>query len=244
MNAIVLCEGETDKIILECVFSSKFGYKNDKEETKKNGGEAFFYKNSKHKLCINPVDGHDFRIKFNEILINNERNTDTFYDCIIIIADHDSEKETSRLKDEIKSTMEQNNIKLNDELKCNKWIEVNQNIEFNESKKIELIFIPLPLDAEGALETFLMKCLRKQNEYLVDESNKFVKCLIENHDKFSNEYLEKRRDKVKAPLAVYLGVTIPEKSFLKEKEMFKEVPWENYIDVSDGLEKLKKLSDD
>lgn len=246
MNAIVLCEGETDQIILECLFSAEYGYKSNKEKTeerKKDGDKSCYYKNSKHELCLDVVGGHEFSNRINDILSDNKINADVFYDCIVIITDHDSGDELEIVLDRIKKVMEENEININGDMKYNEWMKMEQNIDFEESRSIEFIFIPLPLDEDGALETFLMNCLKSENEYLVVESENFVKKLINNHVEFSDKYLKRRRDKIKAPLAVFLGVTMPEKSFLKEKDLFKAVPWENYISKSDSFKKLEKLSE-
>lgn len=63
---------------------------------------------------------------------------------------------------------------------------------------------------------------------IVEKSRDVVRDLLDNIDKFSDSYLSTRREQIKAPLAVFLGVTVPERTFDGMKKMMESIPWDNY----------------
>ena len=90
--------------------------------------------------------------------------------------------------------------------------------------------MPVPLTESGALETLLLNALSEDagNSYIVEKSRDVVRDLLDNIDKFSDSYLSTRREQIKAPLAVFLGVTVPERTFDGMKKMMESIPWDNY----------------
>ena len=91
------------------------------------------------------------------------------------------------------------------------------------------------------METFLLNALKEQGQadkYVAEQAIKFVKKLIENQHKLENKYLNKRRDCIKAPLAVYFGIISPEHIFKKMDPILKKIPWENYTTIQKGFEQF------
>ena len=51
-------------------------------------------------------------------------------------------------------------------------------------------------------------------------------CCHQNQVKMSLPTDPSRRDKIKAPLAVFFGITIPERTFTNTNELLKSINWE------------------
>lgn len=252
MNCIVLCEGESDHIVLSEFFCSVYNFKFDKERSinkRKFDLTCNSYVNNKVNLDMLYVGGHDFTIKLNKVLENNKLNTYDFYDHIVVVTDHDSEKELDDIVTDINRIIS-DNTSWQGSIVCNDWLKIKQNTDFEEEKEISLLILPVPVNETGALETFLLDALSKKkgNSYIVEKSYQLIKKLVEEHgniskDIFSDSYLHKRRDIVKAPLAVFLGITIPERVFAEQKKMLSDIPWGDYIKIQEDFGKLRVLAE-
>lgn len=111
------------------------------------------------------------------------------------------------------------------------------------SKVIELNSLATPLvipfDENGAIETFLLQTLKKENEYdasVIERGNKFV-------DEVASEkkYLKHRRDITKSKLDVFFSVRTPAEQFTQRQNILKNIPWEEYENIRECFKELKKL---
>lgn len=246
MNSVILCEGETDQILLSYYFNKCFGFEYCKQQPaiapKKlhsNNGTEFVccYRRDDDIVVIWAVGGHsELKSAFEKILHQNKINSSLngFYSRICVMTDNDSEQELKSFWIAINKSLKNYNIHA--EFQEMKWTKAKQYVDFDEEFTIELLGLPVPNDEEGALETALLNALgeRQENTYIVEKSRSTVEDLIANKDKFSDDYLSSRREQVKAPLAVFLAITVPERIFQSMDKMLKSVEWSKY-------EKIKEL---
>lgn len=214
-KTIILCEGEMDKIILSHYMIARFEYKYKKDlkgwtDEKHKNESASLYKREKYddELIIWATGSHELLGDAFEIILNlNKVNTDVVYSRIVIIADHDSDQENKKLWDTINGKLKSQGVEV--VFREQKWLEIQQKLSFDVALDVELLGISIPLDKNGALETFLLDALAEQekNKYLANSSQKFVHSLEANMDKMGG-YLSNRRLCVKAPLCVFLPLLI------------------------------------
>ncbi len=96
-------------------------------------------------------------------------------------------------------------------------------------------FLSLPLEGDGALETFLLNAMEHEtgNIFFSQQSKHFVKEIIEKKKKLPAEecnpkYLAKRRAQIKAPLAVFFALAWPDRAFADTKALLQAIPWAKY----------------
>ena len=242
MNSIILCEGETDQIIIGYYFFMNFKFKPCKKlpaiapqkiNPENEAEKIYAYNRNDDNLIIWAVGGHGnlFEEALERILNRNKLNSPVngIYSKICIVTDHDSDEELDIFWLRINQCL--TNFGITQKVQNNRWIETEQSIDFNENKiPIKLLGLPVPLDENGALEVLLLNAFNEKdyNSYIVEKSRNIIENLLENKDKFSKKYLSTRREQIKAPLAVFLAVTAPEQTFALIDEMMLSIPWNKY----------------
>lgn len=189
MNCIILCEGETDQILLSKYFGCQYGFQYEgnchlnEHNVHIHGCE---YKNgSDNFLQIAYVEGkNNFADALEYILWVNRLNAGKFFDYIAVVMDHDSDKEVLAVNRELQNVLAQ--ACLDGEEMNFGWSSYRmKDVSFQDKRDIwdvRFILITLPIEENGALETFLLHSLaeKAENEYLVQQSE-------------DNEYLAKRQ---------------------------------------------------
>lgn len=249
MNCILFCEGETDQIILSEYCGNRFGFHYCRNKTLQSlfPETGFHYENSSHNLDIVFSRGHQFEADISKALSVNKLNTDFFYDHIIVITDHDSDEEVQQVWENVKAAImpfAASSIQLME----NKWITVSQNIGFEQIRDVSFLLLSIPIEGEGALETFLLNALEKEkgNSFLAVQARQFVGKIIQQKDTLSEEifnpkYLKQRRMQVKAPLAVFFALAWPDRSFEDIQFLMKRIPWEKYVEIQTVFKELEVL---
>lgn len=249
-RSILLCEGETDQVLLSYYFKQKSGYeyikkcenllcRKSQEESvclyrqkqKENGEELIIWAVGSQSLIPEALS---------EILGMNQSNTENVYSRIAILTDRDSDEENANFWESINHTIISFGIDV--VLEEQKWIKLHQSVEFDEEVEIEILGLSIPLDKDGALETFLLSALEEQdqNRYLAQQSEIFVRGLIENRE-YLCSYLTNRRLCVKAPLAVFFAIANPERTFHSFDNILKSVSWEKYTTIRNAFHLLDEF---
>ena len=228
VSAIILCEGETDQILLGSYLEKKNGwvYLNSIKDSPFPNEFITFFKNDAEEIRgIWPVGGNDFVPAIKSII---ERETDDhLISKLVIVTDHDETEGLERfstilqvIKNALGSRLK-NNV---DSFSVNSWNTIRFDNVF-EDISIGFLFLLIPLAENGALETFMLNALSEQSldkEYVITESRRFV---AEFH---SDVYLKQRREKTKAELGVSLSVFTPDKVFTTMKELLDSVDWSRF----------------
>ena len=99
----------------------------------------------------------------------------------------------------------------------------------------------IPFDENGALETFLLSSIAKQDEYesqIIKKSYDFVE-----HADPEKRHIDARSFKIKAVFYSYFAICIEpsKKQFSQRDAIFKSVPWEQYENIRDCFKELRNL---
>ncbi len=243
MYDIILCEGETDAILISYYLKNlmSFQYINStpKKVPKLNNvnNQIQWYKGNRNQyLAICPIGGSDFCHAMNEIVHYNKSANDTEIFCkIALVMDHDDDS-TENVIDLIGQ-----NLCFKEPFKAGIWKSFIYNNSFKAEIKSEIVCILQPDDEYGALETFVLKMLSQndlENENVVKQVKKFIA------DFSSKKYLKHRRDKTKAELSVSLSVICPSKTFTTINEFLSKIAWEKYNGFKQQFRLLEHFNED
>lgn len=243
MNSIILCEGETDQIVLSEYFCHMYGFKFSRGAKNKPFGNAECrYTRGADQLDIVYVSGNDFSEYVQKVLKINQLNTGNTYTHMAVISDHDSDEEIQQRWQGIAEVIS-GACSCAFHIKENQWLNLVQPSAFGESLPLKCLFLSIPLTGEGALETFLLKAIEYEsgNSFLAQESKRFVAELIKkkgslSDDEWNPAFLKSIRMQVKAPLGVFFGVAWPDRAFNDAREMFKRIPWQKYRQIQTSFQ--------
>lgn len=248
MNVIILCEGESDCIILSQYFRHRFHFSYRKSVKSADGiGMDCQYTNEDAVLTIRIVEGAQwFGKKLHDTLRENAINTGTKGQLthIAVIADHDSDDENDRLLQDLNEVLGEYKLPPFQE---GYWCHGTQMTEMKErSTELELLFLSIPLETSGALETMLLSALEKteSGRYLAEESRQFVDALIQNRKGQSMPYLSSRGDQVKAPLAVFYAVAAPRRIYASQQEVLDMVNWSTFTEIQRTLQAFDRFNEE
>ena len=239
-NRIILCEGETDQLLLGKYLESVSGWRffHNKKSLFPKERISWYKKSERGNLGIWAVGGNNF-LNAMEMIIERE-TLEPSIDNLAVITDHDDdEAETERLRGlpELWSHHFPNERSVIDE-RPNRWMEWKYCDKFHQEHHIHLLYLLVPLEQHGALETFMLDSLLERSEekkQVIDQSREFV-----NHFK-SDVYLRQRRDRIKAELGVSLSVFSPDKVFTTMNELINEVNWGEFEQADRQFEMLKQI---
>lgn len=247
-QSILLCEGKTDQVLLSYYFKQKFHYeysrrcesllqRNSKEESvclykqEETGDELIIWAVGSQSLIPGALA---------EVFSTNRSNANGIYSRIVILVDRDNEQENINFWQTINQILKK--FDSNKILEEQKWVKLEQSVAFDEKIEIEILGLSIPLDKDGALETFLLGALeeQEQNKYLVHQSEDFVRKLIKNNE-YLYSYLANRRLRTKAPLAVFFAIANPERTFDSFDNILTSVSWEKYNTIMTGFQLLDEF---
>ncbi len=152
---------------------------------------------------------------------------------ILIVTDHDDDTECNQRLDDIVTGISLiHDVKAKVDQSNEKHIAFTVNSQLGVAV-IGLLFVEIPLDSRGSLETLILDCMCKpadvnppypDTEYIKQKSRKFV----QNLDK--NKCLKSRREQIKAPLGVAVALLNPERGLYTMKQLIASVDFEKLED--------------
>lgn len=238
---IILCEGETDAILLSYYMEKMYGWKYSRKSpsgldirTNKSAGEtANWYKVEDKYLLICAVGGvSNFKRFFTEKIKEPLRQTD-MVSKLAFVVDRDD-----RTIQEIEGEFSGISPIVN-KLKNNRWVEGQYENGYGEIDSLGTLLLVIPRDVEGALETVLLDAIADHSpvdKCVVDESKAF----IENIAPKVEEYLKKPRMQLKAKLGVTFAVQSPQKVFTFIDDQIRSIDWESEV-LKETFEQLKEI---
>jgi hypothetical protein len=237
---IILCEGETDQILIGSYLEKigKWTYFKGKNLPFHKESINWFTNSEEDFLGIWQVGGNNFTIPLKEVL--DLAHLESSIQKLAIITDHDdNDAETVRPSKLLSVIGKELNTEAAVDLQ---WIGQWKSLTFQDSFKaysvIELCYILVPLNMQGALETFMLESLAEQapeKEGIICQARDFI-----NNIK-SNVYLTKRREKVKAQLGVSLSVFSPDRIFTTMDELLKSVNWAEFQTAHEQFKALDNV---
>ncbi len=246
MRSIIICEGSTDFTLLQYYMKKVHSW----SECGKGGKSTFnpkgfdksksrdFSKNENLLTIISAGGCAGMPNLLLQILLRNlaSMNDDEIYSKVVYLTDNDEEQTKEDVFSNLKKVCGE--VGVCGEFANNEWSEVELENKFCDAK-VEILPLVIPFNEKGALETFLLETLRKNNEYdasVIDRGNAFV-------DMIASEkcYLKHRRDVVKAKLNLFFSVKTPAEQFAMRQDILKNIAWEEYENVQMCFKELANL---
>lgn len=240
MNSLILCEGKTDCILLQYYLEKVHFWKRDngrsgikiesrcwsncfiKEEHTLNIAET--------KGCSRLVDGLISAITRNENAAPG--STNEFFDRIIIFTDNDEDSTSGEMISDIFNKISETTASFENPIQKGIWNKGTLK-GIDGSKEFELCLLFIPFDEYGALETYLLNCIRKSDAYdkvIIDKGNSFVDTIDPE-----SKYLTQRRLKTKAKFDVYFSVRTSAEQYAERQNILRSVSWENYGSIKNDF---------
>ena len=250
---IILCEGDTDRDLLGYYITrvTNWRYQNKLDEPpfkldKDSKSYIAWYKYAQENndeqeniLAIWPVGGNDFTHAVKKI--SRALILGSGVQKLIIITDHDDKLAESERRDEIYSELMKNlgadASKIDDNISG--WSTFSFTGRLMPST-ISVYYLLVPLEENGALETFMMSALCENDENkaaLITEAKSFVQKISSK----ITSYLTGRREKIKAELGITISVLSPDKVFTTMNELINSVQWENCDDTHKQFKILREI---
>lgn len=203
MKSIIICEGETDFVFLQHYMEKVNGW-NDLSNSNVRPNPSFissvdnsrsrdFIKNADMLTIISCGGCGNIKTVFEEVIRKNQNEIldEERYSKIVILTDND---ETGI---EVKIVSELNAVSGNSaQIQNNSWTDLSFTDATQNQFNSELLLLIIPFDENGALETFLLSSIAKQDEYesqIIKKSYDFVE-----HADPEKRHIDARSFKIKA----------------------------------------------
>ena len=248
MKSIILCEGETDFAFLQHFMIAVNGWSDFKNSSERpnpsfksnvtNSESRDFTKGSDMLTIISCGGCGNIKAVFEEIIRKNQNEVydDNRYSKIVVLTDNDEEGIEEKIVSALNSACE-NSVDITN----NAWL----NISFTDATQTqfnsELLLLIIPFDEHGALETFLLESISKQDSYDAEIIKK-AKNFVDSADP-DKKYLIHRSFKTKAELYAYFSIRIDcsKYQFKQRKEILQGIPWEEYENIRNCFKELRNL---
>ena len=162
--------------------------------------------------------------------------SDHLVEAVVIITDHDDEgaerERPQAIVDAIYSIVGNSNKSTDMNTVLNKWQSIEFTGSFSLKISIKYCYLLVPLDSQGALETFMLNALSEKDEARKEVIDQ-VEFFISNFK--SEQYLRKRREQIKAELGISISVFNPERMFDTMMELINQVDWTNFDETEKAV---------
>lgn len=179
-----------------------------------------------------------------EVLKKNEMESpegENYFQSIVIITDRDeSDTEDSFIK-KVEDVLSEEGVVLTDKIENNQWSECEMKTRADDQIRMKLLVMVIPFEENGAMETFLLNAIAKQDGYdnrIIEDCKNFV----DNTD-IDRKYLSKRRLVTKAKFDAYFCVRTAAEAFNQRRDIIKNVPWEDYAAIKKDFKLLEDITD-
>jgi len=248
MKSIIVCEGETDFAFLQHFMIRVNGWvdrRNSKEiknpsfTSSVNNSESRDFEKGSDILTIISCGGcGNIKTVVGEIIRRNQNEVfeDARYSKIVILTDNDEDGVEERIISDLSSASG-----VTDKISNNTWAKLSFVDMAENPFDTELLLLIIPFEEHGALETFLLESVAKQDAYdakIIEKSNAFV----DNADP-EKRYLIHRGFKTKAKLYAYFSIRIDytPNQLKQRKEILTNIPWGEYENIQESFKELRKL---
>lgn len=191
---------------------------------------------SETKGCHRIVEGLITAVKRN--LNAGPGRTDDFIDRIIIFTDNDEADTANHMLTELKNNLQDMSVTFNSDFRKNVWNSISI-LGIEGVKSFELYVMFIPFDENGALETYLLKCIGNKDSYDQEIINKDIN-FVETIDP-DKRYLTQRRLKTKAKFDVYFSVRTSAEQYSERQNILKSIAWENYDTIRNDFKIFEEL---
>lgn len=120
----------------------------------------------------------------------------------------------------------------------NNWAELAFDNRFGRAS-IRFCYLLVPKNGQGALESFMLKALAEQEQEkqsVVDQVRAFIEGFT------SEQYLKKRRERIKAELGISFNIFCPDKMFLTMMELIESIDWSSFDETYHQFDVLHQMT--
>ncbi len=247
MTRIILCEGETDLVLISYYLGKACGWTYTKKPKRikikldfpeqDNRSACVYHNESGEELLICAVGGKDnFGNFFHEFLeqpIHLSNAGETEY-RIALVTDRDDLSTV-----EIEAAVTEQLSPMVSRTSNNQWVLNEADIDFGEKAQINFLLVAIPRENAGALETLLLESLADDDckTSIIEKSGAFVGTMKES----AHRYIGTSRLQLKAHLGVVLSILNPEKIFSLFEEHFLSIKWEESEVIVQCFERLIEI---
>ena len=241
MNKLILCEGETDAILLSYYLGKVAGWKfcrkppaNIAIKPDTFDQSVNWYENGEDRLLICAIGGKsNVRVFFTDKILRPIVDAGAF-SRIALVLDRD-ESEIKSIEDHASSVFKP----VLSTLRNHEWVQNTYKDAYGMEQIIEGLLVIIPTEHEGALETLMLDSIAEDpyDAVIVDRAGAFVTEM----KTVASKYLGSRRNAIKAHLGVAWAVQYPEKVFKLMNEQILSVKWEKSKVLHKCFEQLEMI---
>lgn len=245
MKSIIICEGETDFVFLQHFMEKVNGWNDSKQKPNPsfissvdNSRSRDFIKNADMLTIISCGGCGNIKTVFEEVIRKNQNEIfdEERYSKIVILTDNDDTGIEAKIVSDLNAASGNST-----QIKNNTWTDLTFTDTTQNQFDSELLLLIIPFDENGALESFLLESISKENTYDAEIIKK-AKEFVDNADPQS-KYLNQRGFVTKAKFYAYFAIRIEPSvnQFRQRQDILKSVPWEQYENIRDCFKELKNL---
>lgn len=244
IKGIILCEGASDQVLVGSYLEKikDWSFVRPKNNFPFPDKDITWYVNSDNDyFAIWSVNGCNFKDAVSKIF--ELEKYEHYTESLVIITDHDDETAVLDRPQEIFRTI--NGVIAIDHYdpdtlikNNNQWQVLSYTAGFHSKVKMNFCYLLVPIDSQGALETFMLNALSESSlarKEVIEQVQTFVR------DLKSQVFLKKRREKIKANLSVAVSVFAPERMFETFNELISLVDWSLFDETN---KQFKVLTED
>lgn len=245
MKSIILCEGVTDRTLLQYYLEKVYDWEYERAESgflQEWIRDCQGLKNNDDRLSLANCGGCSkifpaFKkiVERNRLSAGNEQ-----YENIVIITDRDEAGTEESVIHQTKQILEEQEVVLQGPLKNAKWTRGTYQNGSGRVQEMHILLLVIPFEETGAMETFLLQAVAEQDPYdaeIIRKGNEFVRTADPEE-----RYLNHNKYKIKAEFDVYFSVRTSSTQFGERKNILRNVPWEQYTLIQTSFQKLEELS--
>ena len=241
MNKIILCEGETDAILLSYYLGKVSGWSFCKKPPANIAikPDAFeqsinWYQKGSDRLLICGVGGKDKMSSFFKSKLLRPIVDAGAFSRIALILDRD-DKEVESIESHASFLFRP----VITSMKLGQWLQNTYTDAFGTVQTVDALLVVIPAEHQGALETIMLESIAEDpyDSDIVEKCGIFVKGMR----KTASKYISSRRLELKAHLGVTWAVQYPEKVFRLMNEQIQSVAWEKSEVLHKCFEQLETI---
>lgn len=219
--------------------------KGQTKQFKLSGQKSRLLKKGKNSLtiaaaggCSRMADGLAEVLRKN--YMESPESNDIFHSIVIITDRDELDTETSFIQN-IETVLKSENVTMDEKIVNNQWTGCKMTINVGVEIRMRLLVMVIPYEENGAMETFLLNAIAKQDMYdkrIIEECSNF----IDNTDT-ERRYLSKRRLITKAKFDAFFCVRTAAEQFNERSSIIKNIPWERYTAIQKDFRLLEDITD-
>ena len=221
MKSIILCEGITDRTLLQYYLEKVYHWEYERTESgflQERIRDYQGMKNHDDRLLLANCGGCSKILPAFEKIVERNRLSagNESYENIVIITDRDEAGTEESVIQQTEQILAEQEITLWTSMENAKWVSGTYQDGSGHVREMRILLLVIPFEETGAMETFLLQAISRQDPY--------------------NKY------KIKAEFDVYFSVRTSSTQFGERKNILKNVPWEQYTLIQTSFQKLEELS--